>query len=193
MAVTRVIGPWVAGVVVTLFGNVVSAGAEEPEAEPEGEQADEVVEEIIVVGSRLRRRDFSAPSPVTTVDKESLDASGQRTLESSLSQLPQFTPSFDRTANNPGNGRAYVNLRGLGPDRTLVMLNGRRLSPSGIGTSVDLNNLPQALIKDVEIVTGGASAVYGSDAVSGVVNFNIRTDFEGFGLDASRPHCLFVQ
>lgn len=148
-------------------------------------ESEEAVEEIVVIGSRLRRRDFSAPSPITTVDRESLYSTGQGTLETALNQLPQFTPSLDRTANNPGDGRAYVNLRGLGANRTLVMLNGRRLAPSGIGTAIDLNNLPQALIENVEIVTGGASAVYGSDAVSGVVNFNIRRDFDGFGLDFS--------
>ena len=161
----------------------VSAQTEgEPEIVADEEAA---VEEIVVVGSRIKRRDFSAPSPITTIDREALYASGQGTLESALSQMPQFTPSFDRTANNPGNGRAYVNLRGLGASRTLVMLNGRRLAPSGIGTAVDLNNLPQALIENVEIVTGGASAVYGSDAVSGVVNFSLREDYDGFGLDMS--------
>jgi iron complex outermembrane receptor protein len=185
MAVIIKGGPWLASVFLTLLGGIAAAQDDELKTPVGEEQADEVVEEIIVVGSRLHRRDFSAPSPVTTVDRESLDATGQRTLESALSQLPQFTPSFDRTANNPGNGRAWVDLRGLGAKRTLVMLNGRRLSLSGIGTAVDLNNLPQALIENVEIVTGGASAVYGSDAVSGVVNFNIRSDFEGFGLDFS--------
>lgn len=143
------------------------------------------MEEIVVIGSRLRRRDYSSPSPIATLDREALYASGQDTLETALSQMPQFTPSFDRTANNPGSGRAHVNLRGLGPERTLVMLNGRRLAPSGIGTAVDLNNLPQVLMESVEVVTGGASAVYGSDAVSGVVNFTLRDDFEGLGLDMS--------
>jgi outer membrane receptor protein involved in Fe transport len=148
-------------------------------------EEDTAIEEIIVTGSRLRRRDFSAPSPIATIDREALNATGQGTLETALSQMPQFTPHFDRTANNPGNGRASVDLRGLGPQRTLVMLNGRRLAPSGIGTAVDLNNLPQALIQGAEVITGGASTVYGSDAVSGVVNFTLRDDFEGFVLDVS--------
>jgi outer membrane receptor protein involved in Fe transport len=156
-----------------------------PAEDIDEESVEETIEEIVVIGSRLRRRDYSSPSPISTIDRDALYASGQGTLESALSQMPQFFPSFDRTANNPGNGRAYVNLRGLGPGRTLVMLNGRRMAPSGIGTAVDLNNLPQALIESVEVVTGGASAVYGSDAVSGVVNFTLREDFDGFGLDAS--------
>jgi outer membrane receptor protein involved in Fe transport len=174
----------VATLVSAIAVSILSQGALSAQTADE-DSADETIEEIIVVGSRLRRRDYNSPSPIATVDREDLYAAGQGTLETTLSQMPQFTPSFDRTANNPGNGRAYVNLRGLGPGRTLVMLNGRRLAPSGIGTEVDLNNLPQALIQSVEIITGGASAVYGSDAVSGVVNFTLRQDFDGFGLDAS--------
>jgi len=162
-----------------------SAATDAAEPLADEDSARQTIEEIVVIGSRLRRRDFSSPSPIATIDRDALYASGQGTLEASLSQMPQFTPSFDRTANNPGNGRAYVDLRGVGPSRTLVMLNGRRLAPSGIGTAVDLNNLPQALIESVEIVTGGASAVYGSDAVAGVVNFTLRDHFEGFGLDTS--------
>jgi iron complex outermembrane receptor protein len=147
--------------------------------------SDESIEEIVVTGSRLMRRDFSAPSPITTISREALAFSGQVTLEATLNKLPQITPDFDRTANNPGNGTARVNLRGLGSNRTLVMLNGRRLASAGIGSSVDVNSLPQALMERVEVITGGATTVYGSDAVAGVVNFVTRTDFEGFGLDTS--------
>lgn len=146
---------------------------------------DQAIQEIVVTGSRLLRRDFSAPSPITTIDRETLVFSGQATLESSLNKMPQVTPSFDRTANNPGNGTATINLRGLGSNRTLVMFNGRRLASAGIGSSVDVNSLPQALIERVEIITGGATTVYGSDAVAGVVNFITRSDYEGFGLDTS--------
>lgn len=143
------------------------------------------VEEIIVTGSRLRRRDFQAPSPITSVDKDQLQNSGQPNIEAALNQMPQVLPGINRSTNNGSNGTAEINLRGLGSQRTLVMLNGRRLSPSGIGTAVDINNLPQALIDRVEIITGGATTVYGSDAVSGVVNFITRKDFDGFGVDAS--------
>ncbi|MDJ0747824.1 MAG: TonB-dependent receptor [Woeseiaceae bacterium] len=149
------------------------------------EASDEVVEEIVVTGSRLLRRDFGAPSPIATIDAEVLAFSGQPTLEETLNQLPQITPDFGRTSNNPGNGTARINLRGLGSGRNLVLLNGRRLAPSGVGNAVDVNNLPKALIQQVEIITGGASTVYGSDAIAGVVNFITRDDFEGFSLDAS--------
>lgn len=143
------------------------------------------VEEIIVTGSRLPRRDFSAVSPIATIDSETLTYAGQATLEESLNRLPQVAPSLGRTSNNPGNGTSAINLRGLGAGRTLVMLNGRRLAPSGIGTAVDVNNLPQALIERVEVITGGATTVYGSDAVAGVVNFITKDDFEGFAIDTS--------
>ena len=146
---------------------------------------DEEVEEIVVTGSRLVRRDFSAPSPIQSIDKDTLNFAGQQTLEATLNRMPQLTPDFGRSSNNPGNGTARINLRGLGSNRTLVMLNGRRLAPSGIGSAVDANNLPQALIERVEIITGGASTVYGSDAVAGVVNVITRSDYEGFGVDMS--------
>jgi len=159
------------------------ATAQDEAAYVESEQ--DQVEEIIVTGSRLRRRDFNAPSPITSISKDQLQNSGQPSLEEALNQMPQVLPGINRSTNNGSNGTAQINLRGLGAHRTLVMLNGRRLSPSGIGTAVDINNLPQALIDRVEIITGGATTVYGSDAVSGVVNFITRSDFDGFGLDAS--------
>ena len=143
------------------------------------------VEEIVVTGSRIARRDYTAPSPITTIDRSMLENSGQPTLEATLNQMPQVLPDYGRTSNNPGNGTSRINLRGLGSNRTLVMLNGRRLAPSGVGSSVDINNLPQVLVDRVEIITGGATTVYGSDAVAGVVNFILRDDFDGFGLDAS--------
>jgi outer membrane receptor protein involved in Fe transport len=151
-----------------------------------GVEADEmVIEEVVVTGTRIKRRDFSSPSPITTITGEEFEFSGQPTLEEYLNQMPQLHPSFGRTANNPGDGTATLNLRGLGPGRTLVLLNGRRMAPSGIGSAVDVNNLPRSLIERVEIITGGASTVYGSDAIAGVINFITRQDFDGFGFDAS--------
>lgn len=142
-------------------------------------------EEIVVTGSRIARRDFSSPSPISTMDRAILNSAPQPTLEETLNRMPQITPDFERTANNPGDGTARINLRGLGSNRTLVLLNGRRLAPSGVATAVDVNNLPQSLIDRVEIVTGGAATVYGSDAVAGVVNFITRDDLDGLGLNAS--------
>jgi iron complex outermembrane receptor protein len=148
-------------------------------------QGETLMEEVVVTGTRIVRRDFSSPSPISTIDEMFLDFSGQPTLEEALNHMPQVQPDFGRTANSPGDGTSRINLRGLGAERTLVMMNGRRLAPSGAGSAVDINNLPQALIKRVEIITGGASTVYGSDAIAGVVNVITQENYEGVGLDAS--------
>lgn len=153
--------------------------------EPSGDRGNDVLEEIVVIGSHLKRRDFTSPSPIATLDRQALSFAIQPTMEELLNQMPQVTPDFDRTSNNPGDGTASVNLRGLGSGRNLVLLNGRRLASSGVGSSVDINNIPHALIERVEVITGGATTVYGSDAVAGVVNFVTHDDFDGFGLDTS--------
>jgi len=160
-----------------------NAGAQDDPAEPHTET--EELEEIVVTGSRIKRRDFTSPSPIATIDRETIAFSGQPTLEETLNRMPQIIPDFGRTSNASGDGTSRINLRGMGPDRTLVLLNGRRLGPSGVGSAVDVNNLPQSLIERVEIITGGATAVYGSDAVAGVVNFITRGDFAGLSMDAS--------
>ena len=170
---------------VLCFFSVTVLAQNEPANGEDVDEASSYVEEVIVTGSRLRRRDFNAPSPITSVDQEQIRNSGQANLEAAMNQMPQITPSINRSTNNGSNGTAEINLRGLGAGRTLVMLNGRRVAASGIGSAVDINNLPQVLIDRVEIITGGATTVYGSDAVSGVVNFVTRDDFAGFGIDAS--------
>ncbi len=147
-------------------------------------QQDEI-EEIVVTGSRIKRRDFITPSPLTTIDRDDIGFAGQATIEETLNQMPQVSPSFGRASNNPGTGTAAIDLRGLGPGRTLTLLNGRRVGGTFTGSAVDLNNIPQFLIERVEIITGGTSAVYGSDAIAGVVNFITRDDYKGFGVEAS--------
>jgi len=144
-----------------------------------------VLEEVVVTGSRIKRRDFSSPSPITTIGKDAFEFSGQPTMEEYLNQMPQVVPDYGRTSNNPGDGTARLNLRGLGATRTLVLMNGRRVAPSGVGGAVDVNNLPKAMIDRVEIITGGASTVYGSDAIAGVINFITRQDFTGLSIDGS--------
>jgi outer membrane receptor protein involved in Fe transport len=146
---------------------------------------EEVMEEVHVTGTRIARRDFNTPSPLTTVDLEAIEFTPQMTIEETLNQMPQVFPSDGRTANGTGDGMATVDLRGLGAGRTLVLLNGRRLAPTGTGNQADLNNIPRFLVERIEIITGGTSAVYGSDAIAGVVNFITVSDFEGFGAEAS--------
>jgi iron complex outermembrane receptor protein len=138
-----------------------------------------VLEEVIVTGSRIRRNDLEAISPVAVVNAEEFTISGIMNVEQKLAELPQSLPSFGSASNNPGDGTARVDLRGLGTSRTLVLVNGRRYMPSTQTGVVDLNTIPASLIESVDVVTGGASAVYGSDALAGVVNFRLRDNFEG--------------
>jgi outer membrane receptor protein involved in Fe transport len=159
------------------------AFAESVDADPYASEPE--LEEIIVTGSRIKRRDYFTPSPLMTVSKADIDYSGQWTLEETLNQMPQVTPDYGRASNNPGNGMAQVALRNMGPGRSLVLLNGRRVGPSDNRSAVDINNIPQVLVERVEIITGGTSAVYGADALAGVVNFITRTDFSGLGIEAS--------
>ena len=137
------------------------------------------LEEVVVTGSRIRRADYVANAPVATLGADQIELTATVNTEQLLNTMPQMVPGFDGTSNNPGNGTATVDLRGLGSNRTLVLINGTRAVPTTQGGSVDINNIPTALIERVEVLTGGASAVYGSDAVAGVVNFVLKDDFEG--------------
>ena len=128
--------------------------------------------------SRIYKRDYYSNSPIETISADSIEVAGTLNVEEIINIMPQVVPGLGRTSNNPGGGYATVDLRGLGSSRTLVLIDGRRFTPSGL-TVVDLNNIPPALIQSVEIITGGASAVYGSDAMAGVVNFVLKDDFEG--------------
>jgi outer membrane receptor protein involved in Fe transport len=139
-------------------------------------------EEITVTGSRLRRDGMSTPTPVTALDIGEMRQMAPTLLMDSLDQLPQFRDNqLSQTGNIfvSGGGSNAVNLRGIGSNRTLVLLNGRRLVPGQTAGTVDVAILPTALIQRVEVVTGGASAAYGSDAISGVTNFILDTEFEG--------------
>jgi outer membrane receptor protein involved in Fe transport len=144
-----------------------------------------IVEEVVVTGSRIARRDFTSNAPVTSVDRQQLVLTNTVNTETLLNSLPQTVPGFDRTSNNPGDGTATVDLRGLGANRTLVLIDGKRVTPTRRDGVVDINSIPTALIENVEVLTGGASAVYGADAVAGVVNFILRDDFEGVDLNFS--------
>jgi outer membrane receptor protein involved in Fe transport len=160
-----------------------STGGEEPVVgTTEAEEGDS----IVVTGSRIVRRDYVSNTPITTVGEELLENSSSFALESTLLQLPQFAGSGNSQYSTGyfNTGASTLNLRNLGENRNLVLLDGRRLQPATRETlAIDINVIPSALIESVEIISGGASAVYGADAVSGVVNFKLRDDFEGVRLD----------
>ncbi len=141
---------------------------------------DEAEDVVIVTGSRLARTDLSAPSPTVVVGSDAIANSGDVTVESLLYEYPQLAAGNTSQVNaNGGQGILTANLRALGPTRTLVLVNGRRFVPAGSAGSVDLGTIPRALVERVEIITGGASAVYGSDAIAGAVNFILKDNFEG--------------
>jgi outer membrane receptor protein involved in Fe transport len=139
------------------------------------------VEEVLVTGSRIAREGMDASTPVTIIGVEEIKLSGASNVEKILSDAPQFVASTNggASANTVPGGTADVNLRGFGASRNLVLVNGRRFAIYGPEQVTDLNTIPTALIERTEVVTGGSSAVYGSDAITGVVNFIMRDDFEG--------------
>ena len=148
----------------------------------EAPASNETVQQVVVTGSRIARASDDAPSPVTTLGGEELAKLQSTNIGAALSELPAF-----RASNNPGTngfgsfnvGAQIVNLRGLGVTRTLILLDGRRFAPTTREGSADLNLIPSLLIDRTEMVTGGASAAYGSDAIAGVVNINLRKDITG--------------
>ena len=149
------------------------------------QQTSAEVNEIVITGSRIARKDYLANSPIVTVTQDDIKATGSTNIETLINELPQFTPLGSASSNSPNvAGQAQVQLRGLGAIRTLVLLNGRRVVSSSASSVVDLNLFPTALISSVETITGGASSTYGSDAVAGVLNFRLNQKFEGVQLDA---------
>ncbi|HKQ83129.1 MAG TPA: TonB-dependent receptor plug domain-containing protein, partial [Steroidobacteraceae bacterium] len=141
-------------------------------------------EEVIVTGSRIARPEVEASTPVQVISAQAIEQHGSQNVTDILAQLPVVgTATYSRANSNFttfGNGVSTINLRNMGDKRTLVLVNGRRLV-SGIGgdSTVDINNIPVDLLKSVEVMTGGASAVYGSEAVAGVVNFILEDNFDG--------------
>jgi iron complex outermembrane receptor protein len=145
-----------------------------------------VTEEVLVTGSRIRRKDLTTPAPVTVVTREQLESSGRVTIGDFLQMMPEQgnAPNFQLNTggiNYGADGTTRINLRSLGIERTLVLINGRRAVPGGLGASaaVDLNTIPTAAIERVEVLKDGASAVYGSDAIAGVVNVITRKRYNG--------------
>lgn len=140
---------------------------------------------IIVTGSRIARPDLNANSPISIVGAQDIALkAGATNIEQVLNDLPQVTATQSSTSNNPGGGVSTVNLRNLGSQRTLVLVDGRRYMSYDVNQVVDLNTIPSSLIKRVDVTTGGASAVYGSDAIAGVVNFVLKRDFTGIELNS---------
>ena len=169
----------------------VAQEAQPPGNAPAAEPAAEV-QQVTITGSRILRKDFTSDSPTVTVSTENLQNTSEVGIDQALNKLPQFVPGANQITSSvdiqstPTNspGISTVNLRGLGANRTLVLLDGRRTQPNNATLVVDLNTIPAAAVDSVEIITGGAAATYGADAVAGVVNFRLKKNYQGVTLDA---------
>ncbi len=160
---------------------------------PAPAQQDQVVSEVVVTGSRIARsRDLDSPSPISTISSDTLENSSSTSVEAILNQQPQFVPqntqftSGVQSSPTQTPGAATVSLRGLGSNRNLVLVDGQRWQPTNATLAVDLNTIPMAAVESIETITGGASAVYGPDAMAGVVNFVLKKDFQGLDVDIQR-------
>lgn len=148
-------------------------------------------ERVEVTGSRIRSIGAVSNSPITSVSADEFNSTAPVAVEEVIRSLPAAIPAIGPGTNNGSNGTASIDLRGLGTNRTLVLINGRRIVPATLGGVVDTNSIPVALLERIDVVTGGASAVYGADAVAGVVNFVLRRDFTG--LDARTTYGVSEQ
>jgi outer membrane receptor protein involved in Fe transport len=165
------------------FAMVLAAPAQaQDSAADEAESVD--ASEIVVTGSLIRRPNNSSASPIVTVGNDAIKEAGTPNLNDALNQFPSFTTAGNAATGGQGTGgRATINLHGLGSNRNLVLLDGKRLPVSDVNGNVDVNIIPESIIGGIDVITGGASAVYGSDAMSGVVNFKTLREFEGVRMD----------
>jgi iron complex outermembrane receptor protein len=186
--ISNIMGIYKALLMASCAGSFAIAAPAIAQEEAEAEESDSP---IVVTGSRIQRQDFNATSPTVTVNEALLENSSTAALESNLNRLPQFVPAQTPTAggdiqptatNTPG--AATVSLRGIGANRNLVLLDGRRSTPSNASGVTDISTIPAAAIERVEVISGGASATYGADAVAGVTNFILKKNFQGLELDA---------
>lgn len=169
-----------------LLAGTATAAALTATSVPAFAQDGQSVEKVTVTGTRLKKRDYNTLSPVTTIGSQTLELTQTTSAETLLNDLPQLVPGNTFTSNNAGGEDfATLDLRGIGPNRTLILVNGRRMPASSTTGVTDINTIPVGLVDRIEVVTGGASAVYGSDAMAGVVNFILKKDFEGMEVTAA--------
>lgn len=159
-----------------------AALAQDDQTDAAASEDEETLDEMVVTGTRIQSQTVTSASPVLEIQKEEFKFAGATKVEELVNQYPQLAPAFDSVTNNGAVGYATIDLRSLGPQRTLTLVNGQRLPPGPTGEFRDISIIPAALVSRVDLLTGGASAVYGSDAVAGVVNFILDTEFEGISI-----------
>lgn len=171
-----------------VFAAAGAANAQTGSAQQEAAQPGASLDDIVVTGSRVARSGFDAPTPTTVLSSEELEQRGAAQIGEFLTEVPAFRATQTPQSNPQsarGAGQYFADLRGLGSIRTLVLVDGRRFVPSSPEGQVDLNLIPSVLVSRVDVVTGGASAQWGSDAVAGVVNVILNNSLDGFKSDFS--------
>ena len=168
---------------VSTSAQTPAAGTQSTEAAGPAEPNSQA--EIVVTGTLIRNPNLVASAPVTVVGQEEIRLKQSNVAEEVLRSIPGVVPSIGSNVNNGNGGASFVNLRGIGANRNIVLIDGTRIVPSNLAGLVDLNNIPLALVDRVDVLTGGASSTYGADAVGGVVNFITRSDFAGIEASAS--------
>ena len=188
--------PLLRGAVRAALIGTIGVSSVAPAPVPAQEDADSedvaIQEKVVVTGSRIKRIDYEGPQPVTVFDRADIEKAGDLTVSDFVRSLTfNSFGSRQPTSGNDSQSQSYVSLRGLGPERTLVLLDGRRVagSPQSAGQAQNLSVIPLAAVERIEVLTDGASAVYGTDAIAGVVNIVLREDYDGVHLEAtvSRP------
>jgi len=169
-------------IICSAIGSAAFAQTATPAPAPQAAAEEEM---IVVTGSLIRNPNLVSAAPVTVVGEDELQLRNTSVAEDILRELPGVVPSIGSAVNNGNGGASFVNLRGLGSNRNIVLIDGVRLVPAELNGRFDLNNIPVALLQRVDVLTGGASTTYGADAVSGVVNFITKQDFTGAQIEAS--------
>lgn len=182
---------WAGNPAVNVAPSAQSSDVPGPPTQKDTKTATLSLQEVIVTGTLLREPNQVSSSPIVVTSAAQIQQTGQVDVESALDQLPEFTPAgTSATGGQGGGGHATLNLHGLGPNRNLVLLDGRRLPVADVYGDVDINLIPSSIISSVETITGGSSAVYGSDAMSGVVNFKTLQNFQGVRADVQYGNSL---
>ena len=145
---------------------------------------DEEIEEVVVTGTLIKNANFESSSPVQVVTRDEIDLQAALNAEEILREIPGVVPSVGANVNNGNGGFSYVNLRGLGSNRNVVLIDGVRFAPSELNGRFDLNNIPMAMVERIDVLTGGASTTYGADAIGGVVNVVTKKNFTGVEITA---------
>ena len=149
-------------------------------------QDEQMVEEVVITGSRITNPNLTQSSPVASVDAATIELRQVNVVEEFLREIPGVVPNIGASVNNGNGGSTFVDLRGLGSNRNITLLNGTRVVPADLVGRTNLDIIPVALLERVDVLTGGAGSTYGADAISGVINFRTRTDFEGLDFRVSQ-------